>query len=240
MVHIFNFFWLKYPHTYNIRHTVRRGQNNFCIQNYLKKEEISIRNWENCKNNPWWRNKFLPTHPSDLLFCPPLSQSKLLVFDQNHSDWLPKNWINKQKKGIILGEILLYVAMCIKIMQKSMQTGNISLVGQFHTASFWNINIQWTSHDDLTEKSAKTFFSFYRDCSDPKTREMTKIQNCTLQFDKKTVSVNFRQRACLDWDLGQIFKSIWKSNAWMDPLEFFFYYISFYSIFCRLSCFHRE
>ena len=22
----------------------------------------------------------------------------------------------------------------------------------FHTASFWNIIIQWTSHDDLTEK----------------------------------------------------------------------------------------
>ena len=30
-----------------------------------------------------------------------------------------------------------------------------------HTASFWNIIIQWTSHDDLTEKSAETFFSFY-------------------------------------------------------------------------------
>ena len=97
MVHIFNFFWLKYPHTYNIRHTVRRGQNNFCIQNNLKK--VSIKNWENYKKKSWWSNKFLPTHQSDSLFCPPLSQSKLLVFDQNHSDWLPKNWINKQKKG---------------------------------------------------------------------------------------------------------------------------------------------
>ena len=39
----------------------------------------------------------------------------------------------------------------------------------------------------------------------------------------------------LDWDLAQIFKSIWKPNAWKK-----LYYISFYSIFCRLSCFHRE
>ena len=26
--------------------------------------------------------------------------------------------------------------------------------------SFWTITIQWTSHDDLTEKSAETFFQF--------------------------------------------------------------------------------
>ena len=92
------YIFLKYSHTYNIRHTVRRGQNNFCIQNYLKKEEVSIKNWENCKNNPWWSNKFLPTHSSDLLFCPPLSQSKLLVFDRNHSDLLPKSWKKQIQK----------------------------------------------------------------------------------------------------------------------------------------------
>ena len=27
----------------------------------------------------------------------------------------------------------------------------------WHTRSFWNITIQWTSHDDLTEKSAENF-----------------------------------------------------------------------------------
>ena len=89
MVHIFNFFDLKYNHTYNIRHTVRRGQNNFCIQNNLKKKS-ALKIGKIIKKS-WWSNKFLPTHQSDLLFCPPLSQSKLLVFDQNHSDWLPKN-----------------------------------------------------------------------------------------------------------------------------------------------------
>ena len=26
-----------------------------------------------------------------------------------------------------------------------------------HTASFWNITIQWTSHDDLTEKKSESF-----------------------------------------------------------------------------------
>ena len=29
---------------------------------------------------------------------------------------------------------------------------NIYLIAFMHTASFWNIIIQWTSHDDLTEK----------------------------------------------------------------------------------------
>ena len=36
------------------------------------------------------------------------------------------------------------------------------------------------------------------------------------------------------------FKSIWRPTAWMDPVQIFFYYISFYSFLCRLSCFYRE
>ena len=44
---------------------------------------------------------------------------------------------------------------------------------------------------------------------------MTEIQNCTLLFDKKTASVEFCQHAVLDLD----FKSIWKTNPCMDPLE---------------------
>ena len=60
-----------------------------------------------------------------------------------------------------------------------------------HTASFWNIIIQWTSHDDLTEKSAKTFFHFTETALTHKTREMTKAQNCTLRFDEKTDFIEF-------------------------------------------------
>ena len=67
-----------------------------------------------------------------------------------------------------------------------------------HTASFWNITVQWTSHDDLTEKICRHFFPFYIDCFNQKTCEMTKIQNCTLQFDEKC----FRRILSVDWDFG--------------------------------------
>ena len=42
--------------------------------------------------------------------------------------------------------------------------------------------------------------------------QMTEIQNCTLWFDRKTVSVEFFQLAVLDWD----FISIWKPNPCTD------------------------
>ena len=54
-----------------------------------------------------------------------------------------------------------------------------------HTASVRNIIIRWTSHDDLTEKYEETFFHFIETTLTHKTHERTKIQNCTLQFDKK-------------------------------------------------------
>ena len=60
-----------------------------------------------------------------------------------------------------------------------------------HTKSFWNIIIHWTSHDDLTEKYAETFFHFTETALTHKTCEMTKTQNCTLQFDEKTASIEF-------------------------------------------------
>ena len=41
-----------------------------------------------------------------------------------------------------------------------------------HTASFWNIIIQWTSHDDLTEKLVSLFSS----------AKLVKWQNVKLQF----------------------------------------------------------
>ena len=60
-----------------------------------------------------------------------------------------------------------------------------------HTASVRNIIIRWTSHDDLTEKYEETFFHFIETTLTHKTHERTKIQNCTLQFDKKNDSVKF-------------------------------------------------
>ena len=68
-----------------------------------------------------------------------------------------------------------------------------SEVAHKHTASLWIIIIQWTSHDDLTEKSAETFFILQTHFTSltHKTREMTKIQNRTLRFDEKTATVVF-------------------------------------------------
>jgi hypothetical protein len=52
---------------------------------------------------------------------------------------------------------------------------------------------------------------------------MTKVQNCTLQFDEKTASVDF-----VKVQSGVRFgRPIWKPNAWLDPLEIFFYYSIF-------------
>ena len=84
-----------------------------------------------------------------------------------------------------------------------------------HTASFWNIIIQLTFHDNLTEKLVSLVSSAKLGNWKKKSCQMTEIQNCTLWFDRKTVSVEFCQLAVLDWD----FNSIWKPNPFMDPLE---------------------
>ena len=64
------------------------------------------------------------------------------------------------------------------------------------------------------KKYSDTFFHL-ADFSNPKTCEMTKIQNCNLWFDEKSASVEI----CHWTEILGIFESIWKSNAWMDPLE---------------------
>ena len=79
-------------------------------------------------------------------------------------------------------------------MPTNLPTYIYSVCLPFHTASFWYITIQWTSHDDLTEK----YFSHFTVNQNEKTCQMTEIQNCTLRFDKKTASVEFCQHAVLD------------------------------------------
>ena len=60
---------------------------------------------------------------------------------------------------------------------------------------------------------------------------MTKIQNCTLQFDEKAALVDLCH-------LAQIFNSIWKPNVWIDNLEKKSVISLLY--FCRFSSFHDE
>ena len=62
----------------------------------------------------------------------------------------------------------------------SLISDDMTKFGICHTASFWNIIIQWTSHDDLTEKSAETFFILQYGDPKEKTCQMTEIQNCNL------------------------------------------------------------
>ena len=54
-----------------------------------------------------------------------------------------------------------------------------------YTTSFWNIIIQWTSYDDLTEKSAETFFQFTVWCLKKKNLAKWQKVKTALWFDKK-------------------------------------------------------
>ena len=69
-----------------------------------------------------------------------------------------------------------------------------------HTASFWNITVQWTSHDDLTEKICRYFFHFTETAL---TKKLVKWQKF------KTALCNLTKNASVEF--CQIFKSIWKS-----------------------------
>ena len=99
-----------------------------------------------------------------------------------------------------------------------------------HTASFWNIIIQWTSHDDLTEKLVSLFSS----------AKLVKWQNVKLQF-----GIWQKNWLCLTSFDDQIFKSFWKPNPWMNLLEkkillyqFLFYFLQFKFLPPWMACFN--
>ena len=101
--------------------------------------------------------------------------------------------------------------------------------------SFWNISIQWTSHDDLTEKSAENFFSpilkkFVKsECQEGCLNDLTYFCLC-MGFLKKRFKKN----------VSKIFKLIWRTNAWMDTFKKKNYYFSLISTLCRIGCFCRK
>ena len=98
-----------------------------------------------------------------------------------------------------------------------------------HTASFWNIIIQWTSHDDLTEKLVSLV-------SLAKFIKWQKCKTALCDLTKNRLVSNL----CLTSLDNQIFKSLWKPNPWMNLLEKTILLYHFLFIFCRLSPFHRE
>ena len=106
-----------------------------------------------------------------------------------------------------------------------------------HTASSWNIIIQWTSHDDLTEKTVLPkppmkwwWWIFF----------FVKWQKLKLHF-----VIWQKNCLCLTSLDDQIFKSFWKPNPWMNLLEFFFllyqfllYFLQFKSFPPWMACFN--
>ena len=79
-------------------------------------------------------------------------------------------------------------------------------------------------------------------CFTKTTNEMLTIVSFSVKWLKLKLHLVIWQKNCFWLTLldEQIFKSFWKPNPWMNLFDFFFYYISFYSIFCSLSPLHRE
>ena len=104
-----------------------------------------------------------------------------------------------------------------------------------NTTSFWNIIIHWTSPDDLTEKtvSPKPPIKWWWW---KKLVKWQKFKTALCDLTKKVLPSNFVNRFVWHKSSNQSGGQI---HGWIF-LNFFFYYISFYSIFCRLSCFHCE
>ena len=103
-----------------------------------------------------------------------------------------------------------------------------------HTTFFWNIIIQSTSHDDLTEKSvlAKPPIKWWW-CK----KNLWNGKKLKLHFViwRKNCFRRILSAGSQDWDLPQIFKSM-DGSSWKK-----IYYISFYSIFSLwMACFNSN
>ena len=84
----------------------------------------------------------------------------------------------------------------------------VDLLSSNHTASFWNITIQWTSHDDFTE-----FFL----CLSILNSNWKNSWNQSVKKVTQMIWQNFSVLALKN--VSKTFKSIWKPNPCMDPLE---------------------
>ena len=105
-----------------------------------------------------------------------------------------------------------------------------------HTASFWNIIIQLTSHDDLTEKLVSLVSSAKLGNWKKKVVKWQKFKTALCDLTEKLFLLNFVSLKFWTEISNQSGSQI---HAWI-LLKKKFYYISFYSSFCRASPFHRE
>ena len=107
-----------------------------------------------------------------------------------------------------------------------------SYIATVHTAAFWNITIQWTSHDDLTK---------FQESPDQIRQNLVSVksQSAVMSFCPLTVflfGIIILKRLFGDKCSNQ---SGGQTHGWI-LLKKRIYYNTFYSICCRLSPFHRE
>ena len=102
-----------------------------------------------------------------------------------------------------------YILFTLKM--ESVSKNTIFGLKMMHTASFWNITIQWTSHDDLTEKNL--YMSILKRIE--KIREIRVWRKLLKWFDRIFLETFFKT----DSSEKISFKSIWKPNPCMNPLE---------------------
>ena len=83
-----------------------------------------------------------------------------------------------------------------------------------HTASFWNITIQWTSHDDLTEKLVSLVFLAHIMMT-KKLVKRQKFKTALCDLTKKLLpsilsGVRFGRRLWIDLEAKRMDESSWK------------------------------
>ena len=105
-----------------------------------------------------------------------------------------------------------------------------------HTASIWNITIQRTSHDDLTEKSAENFWAwqYWKQL-----KKFVKSEGDESYSNDLTEFAFARTFIWGSFNKTSSNQSGSQIHAWI-LLKKRFYYIRICSIFCRASPFHRE
>ena len=84
----------------------------------------------------------------------------------------------------------------------------VDLLSSNHTASFWNITIQWTSHDDFTELFL---------CLSILNSNWKNSWNQSVKKVTQMIWQNFSVLALKN--VSKTFKSIWKPNPCLDLLE---------------------
>ena len=90
-------------------------------------------------------------------------------------------------------------------------------ITELHTASFWNITIQWTSHDDLTEKLISLV-------SLAKLVKWQKCKSALCHLTEKLLVSNFIVQPNLQINLEakSMHGSSWKKNSIVSEFTLFF------------------